>query len=206
MKLKMMSKSLAAITLLVAAPSWAVVVDGREWLQPADYTNLSWDAIDAQCPAPDRLCTSGPIAGIAGYTWASTAETTDMLASYGAPPPTTSEIGSSWAPAILDVFTPTYEGPNHHELVGWTSTPHANPALGSGIAIFDELDAGDQDSHQLVAHNAANPQALYGAMFFRVPSALQAVPAVGPYGLVITMFGLTIVALRRLSRRKTREG
>lgn len=109
----------ATILMLVSIPSWAVVIDGREWLQPADYPVRSWHEVDAQCPAPSRVCNDGPIVGISGYTWANRAEVRMLYARFGAPPPDAIEALSAWAPAILNVFDSTLRLPQYSELFIW---------------------------------------------------------------------------------------
>jgi hypothetical protein len=66
--------------LLVAlALSWAgsavaipIIVDGKEWLQPKDFTDLSWNDINAVCPAAAGGVCSGSLnlIDVTGYTWA----------------------------------------------------------------------------------------------------------------------------------------
>jgi hypothetical protein len=49
-----------------------VVVDGKSWLQPALFRNLSWEDIQAVCPSPTEVC-AGVLNGfdLTGWTWAS---------------------------------------------------------------------------------------------------------------------------------------
>ena len=49
-----------------------IKVDGKEWLQPALFTNLSWNDINAVCSADTGVC-SGVLNDyeVTGWTWAS---------------------------------------------------------------------------------------------------------------------------------------
>lgn len=202
MKLKIVLTS--AITLLLSVPTWAVEVKGRVWLQPADYTGLSWNDVDAQCPLPDRLCTGGPIPGIAGYYWATGQEIEALYASFGAPPPPASESNSAWATAIHNAFSPTLLN-----------------AFGDAIVtiISDELPADLADRNYLVDGNLISDFHVYsdeietksfasaetGHHFYQPLPAPKAVPALSSYGLLLTSLGLIIVALRRLYTKQAKE-
>ena len=73
-----------------AIPSWvqssSVIRDGKDWLQPVDFTNLSWDDVNAVCPA--GAC-AGTLNGIdvTGYFWASAGDVNALINSYGIDPP-----------------------------------------------------------------------------------------------------------------------
>jgi hypothetical protein len=58
--------------LQVTVPFPTVEVDGQEWLQPAAFTGLSWNQIDAVCPSETGVC-EGVLKGynLSGWTWAS---------------------------------------------------------------------------------------------------------------------------------------
>lgn len=114
--------------LVQAATAFAAPVfkDGKEWLQPADFTNLSFAQIDAVCPASaGRVCT-GSIDGtdVTGFVFASIADVRALMASYGAPAPdhctgaAAREPDSSWLPAILADFGPTAAFPDSRFVEG----------------------------------------------------------------------------------------
>jgi hypothetical protein len=67
-----------------------VTVDGKEWLQPADFTDYTYEQVNAVCPG--GLC-SGNLPGgtfdLTGYTWASIEEVSALFNSYGLNPPFT---------------------------------------------------------------------------------------------------------------------
>jgi hypothetical protein len=53
-----------------------VLVDNQEWQQPSLFKNLTWDDINAACPASNAGNCSGTLAGrdMTGWTWASNTE------------------------------------------------------------------------------------------------------------------------------------
>jgi hypothetical protein len=65
-----------------------VTADGKEWAQPAQFTNLSWDDIDAVCPAASGGACSGGLAGwdMTGWTWAAVDDLNALFNSYGVNP------------------------------------------------------------------------------------------------------------------------
>lgn len=59
-----------------------IVANGKIWLQPDLFANLSWEDIDAACPA--GIC-EGSLNGqdLNGWNWASFGEVSALLSSYG---------------------------------------------------------------------------------------------------------------------------
>jgi hypothetical protein len=110
--------------LAQSAVSWAdpVTRAGKEWLQPADLTSLTWNEVAAVCPPPVGEC-AGLLNGIdvTGYTWASVDEVNALFNAYGIVPPlgpgpdNFSEDGT-WAAGILADFTAT----GNTLVWGWT--------------------------------------------------------------------------------------
>lgn len=84
-----------------------IKVDGKEWLQPALFTNLSWNDINAACP--EGLC-AGVLNGIDmnGWTWASVDDVNALFNYYigsdelGPEPDRYSAEESPWAPAFYE--------------------------------------------------------------------------------------------------------
>jgi hypothetical protein len=105
---------LALALLLQTSTSWAQPVsrDGKEWLQPVDFTNLSWNDVNAVCPA--GVC-AGTLNGVdvTGYTWASVAGVNALFSEYGIVPPLPPtptlyiELDSTFAPDFFADFTPS---------------------------------------------------------------------------------------------------
>lgn len=93
------------LTGLPIASDNTVTVDGKEWAQPGLFTNLSWNDINAVCPA--GVCT-GNLNGydVNGWKWASTNDMYDLFNHYfgtnilGSGVENYSEDGSTWGPAF----------------------------------------------------------------------------------------------------------
>ena len=64
-----------------------VTIDGKEWLQPADFVGYSFDEVNAVCPT--GMC-SGSLPGstfdLTGYTWASIMDVSSLFNAYGVSP------------------------------------------------------------------------------------------------------------------------
>jgi len=115
-----MTKAICALPLLLI-PSFSamagVIVDGKDWFQPASFLDLSWNDIAGACNSTTGSC-SGSLNGVnvTGATWASVAEVNDLFNSFlpspelGPGPDIFSEIDSLWAPDILTTFVPTLSG------------------------------------------------------------------------------------------------
>lgn len=104
-----------------AAPINTVSVYGKEWLQPLDFVNLSWNDINSTCDANTGACigTLGAI-DVTGYTWAGLGDVNGLFNAYLAAagmlpeslldgPDVYAHSGSvsSWAPAFLSDFQHT---------------------------------------------------------------------------------------------------
>ena len=88
-----------------------VTVDGKDWAQVSLFTGLSWNDINAVCPAGS--C-SGALNGwdVTGWSWASLSDVGDLFAAATSFPggyARYEEAGSTWAPAWFDNlgFNPT---------------------------------------------------------------------------------------------------
>lgn len=120
------------------APSEIITIAGRDWAQVDLFLNLTWNDIDAVCPAATGgVCTEGTLNGfdMAGWTWASQEDVnalfntflvssgvggSDLLSGAGE----YTEAGSTWAPAFYDqgfrVTIPDQFG--LRSIYGWTSS------------------------------------------------------------------------------------
>lgn len=103
-------------------PAWGeesgVAREGKDWLQPSLFVDLSWQDVSAACPPlenvspPQRICYGmlGSV-DVTGCRWAAIADLFGLLQSYSAPvqpaTPYGEEAGSAWAPDILGDFDPT---------------------------------------------------------------------------------------------------
>jgi len=114
-----------------------IKVDGKEWLQPDLFTNLSWNDINAVCSADTGVC-SGELNGydMNGWTWASVDDVNALFNHY---------IGS-------DVLGP---GPDDYEAEGpgspWAAAFYADGWFPNGLrndGITDNTDGWVRDKSE----------------------------------------------------------
>lgn len=102
-------KILAALTLALASlgaqAAYVDSVTGRTWRDLTETTNLSWSTAAESCDATTGLC-SLPVNGVAGLTWASTADVRALFQNMGIFGPVGVDswvaMNSTWAPAAID--------------------------------------------------------------------------------------------------------
>jgi hypothetical protein len=142
--------------LVVLAFCWAgsaaaalmppVSVNGKEWLQPADFLNLSWSDIATACDSGSGVC-NGSLSGnyLAGWTWASVADVNALFNSFGIPGFTGSapsieldlSANTTWAPNFLTSFASTNGTNRVSAILRDVSMPTLRPAL--ALVGDDEL-------------------------------------------------------------------
>jgi hypothetical protein len=105
------------LALTFANPDWAgsVVVEGKEWLQPREFTNISWFQVSAVCPAGSCAgALPGSSVDLTGFKWASVNDVNALFNHYigtpvlGPGPGEFADSGSSWAPAFQNEFSLTW--------------------------------------------------------------------------------------------------
>ncbi len=209
-------RTLAVIFTLcsTAALAQPVIKDGKEWLQPVDFVNLSWNDVALVCDPDTGLC-DGELNNIdvTGYTWASVDDVNGLFNTYGVTPPlvgpsAASEAGSSWAPLAFLDFEPTAINQDYQYAWAWASTQYTT-TLGHLAEIIDRFD----DSFFDEARSTSYAPFFYsdpalGVWLYRTQAiaAPTPVPTVPTYVLIFTVLGLLAIATRRLSRRNAREG
>jgi hypothetical protein len=90
-------------------PSWAqgssVIRGGKEWLQPSDFLDYTYDQVDAVCPG--GIC-SGVLPGssfdLTGYTWASIMDVGELFNVYGIDPPFPEPFQDDLSRIVRDVI------------------------------------------------------------------------------------------------------
>jgi hypothetical protein len=155
-----------------------VIRGNREWLQPAAFTNLSWNDISAVCPAGE--C-SGNLNGIDlnGWTWASVDQVNALFNSYladagvsgsdllGPGADSYTEASSTWGAAFNGDFEDTKPDVGAVVWEAWTSSA---PSSGNGsianIIDFDDPLEADLISTTGQNQNNASRETL-GGWFFR---------------------------------------
>lgn len=120
---------LFAFLLMTSSTStitWAgPIIEGREWLQPADFLGYSWNDFNAVCaggPCVGSVGVSGP--DITGWTWASIFEVGDLFSSGTGHPGGMSLYDSAQASEVFDFLSDT----------GFERTSTAQQAIDFGVA------------------------------------------------------------------------
>jgi hypothetical protein len=162
-----------------------IAVDGKQWLQVDLFTNLSWNDINAVCPA--GVC-SGVLNGIdvTGWTWASINDVNQLFNYYigidvmGPGPDSYQEsLDSAWATAFFsDGWRPT--GPpsnfltNFREIFGWmrnkSRTEEGYLGIIGDVFYYDGGFAVSDVASTTARHVVISdfPEA-HGAWFYRTP-------------------------------------
>ena len=214
--------------MLLARPVLAapVIVDGREWLQPADFVDLSWNDIRQACDPVTGAC-NGVLAGVdvTGYAWASVDDLNALFNHYlqgNAPPlgPGPDSLLDSCYSPWADAFfadgwreTATIPNPDGTEVLvyGWL-----RDASGAAATIGEFQDSRQGISGcqlafvDLVATTATGPVDLSadnrGAWLCRgcedIPSP---VPVDSPAMLLALALALVTLACRRRPLRRTKH-
>jgi len=182
------------LTMIFVEDSFAgsVIRNGLEYLQPADFTNLSWNDVNAVCPG--GVC-DGMLNGVdvTGYTWANTDEYLSLTSSYGVPLPDTKEMNSTWAPRFLADFNPTYTFPP--TLEGFALIVRGPPGCYLGVILcFHVLGINDDtgDFHLVGGISPNNRDTGSGHLFFRTAPPLP-IPGLSFTGLVLLALGLCLI-------------
>lgn len=193
--------ALASPAILAGPITDFVTVGERQWAQPADFMNLSWEDVDAVCPAAqDGVCTEAiQLNGFAmlGWTWAHIPDVNELLNSFLAldglaiVPASThgsvSKAESLFGPAFFSLFRPTYDGSNDQRALAWTrSLRYYVPATKTGFieggGVYDYVNplGGDNASTANPISSRTDFNAsptIAGGWFYRpVPEAVPAPP------------------------------
>jgi hypothetical protein len=212
-----MSKIIRRFMAVLVLTAWAgstsaallppVSVNGKEWLQPLDFTSYSWNTISTVCNTTTGAC-NGSLGGndMTGWTWADVDAVNGLFntyisdaggnAYYGYPlsgPSGAFELNSTWAPAILSDFQAT--GVTGNQLMGWLSTEIYPTA--AYVGTVTDFNAPSSDSASTDGFSAkVNAGFGVGAWFVR--DAPSGVPVPG----TLFLLGLGLLGLR-VSRQRT---
>jgi hypothetical protein len=190
----------------------SVVRDGKEWLQPVDFDGLSWDEVNAVCPAPAGAC-AGTLNGInvTGYTWASVDDMNVLFNSYGISPPLGPgpdiyfEWPSTWAPQYFMDFEDMTTTPPTASTFGWTRSTVPDD-VSRAYAASLQYSTVPEDTDAANTGSVGLKSVGIGAYIWRQatspsPSA-AAIPTMSVYGLALTVLSLLLVAARHLLKIK----
>jgi PEP-CTERM motif-containing protein len=109
-----------------------VTVGENEWAQVDLFASLSWNDINAVCPA--GVCALGSSLNgwdMYGWAWASRTDVQALFASFtGQTTPDLAQANSTWAPSFLNAFRPTFANNDLAHAAGWSQS-----SFGSGTNI-----------------------------------------------------------------------
>lgn len=188
-------------------PTNTVIVNGIEWAQVNDFTNLSWNQMNTQCPA--GVCGASAVLNgvdLAGWTWASCSEVADLLFKALTPHPggcvvTINEDNSAWAPNVFAIgFVQTQGSGSTGQVRGFSRTLFPNL-----IAAFTPLieNAAQTDIASTSVGREITSQVSYvGGWFFRSTAPIPLNQVSIPYVLPVAAFGFGILILLGRYRRQ----
>jgi hypothetical protein len=156
-----------------------ITVNGNEWLQPALFTNLSWNDINAVCP--EGVC-AGVLNGINmnGWTWASVKDMNDLFNYYigsellGPGPAESGLTDELESNMFRDGWAHTFEDNDTmvgyvKEIAGWTKNGLNTDTNQAYSAAWSELVS--RSAYAIQTNNSINKTYAYGngAWFYRLP-------------------------------------
>lgn len=188
-----------------------VTVDGRDWLQPVDFINLSWNTMNSVCNATTGLC-SGSLGGnsLDGWIWASVDDVNSLFNHYlgaahtlGPGPDTFEQADGVWALAFFaDGWLMTNGGIDTgiKEVFGSTRDTVTDGASGATLANIGLMSWGTRDGSPVetttttAKAQTSDSSPNIGAFIFRP------VPSPG----TLPLLGLSLAALAYCRRERKR--
>jgi len=172
-----------------------VIRDGLEYLQPADFTNLSWNEVNAVCPAGVCVGTLNAF-DLTGFTWAGRDAYLALTGSFGIPTPNADETHSSWLRRYFGEFETTFVSPEISARRGvavLVSSP-LDCYQGFTICVFIVGSNEDTDFHSFGASGLDDKYPGVGHLFFRAaPPA--GIPILSTTGLLLLLMGFLMLAV-----------
>ena len=160
-------------------PADQVTVDGKTWAKVDIFSGLSWDIINAQCPA--GVCGANSTLNgfdMAGWVWATSHETVKMLNTFNPYPPLGSGPGSmqrgenmKWVPKVTKAFGCQRIWDNMlgaegliDRIVG-IMRDNRTPAL--AVWITDNISPSQSDGYELGQIKRSKTQNDFSAFFYK---------------------------------------
>ena len=153
-----------------------LVVDGKIWKQPAEFTSLSWNEINSVCPIVSNGDCEGTLNGIdvSDWRWASASDLASMLSTYGPSVPRgndhVEELDSEWAPAFFAAgWEPTYDVDFNRFTSGWLRDEGFDSTQGTNGGI--EQGFGETEDYAWAGNSDPKTESLdvRGAWFYYSP-------------------------------------
>lgn len=175
-----------------------VSVDGITWAQTSLFTNLSWDQMNAQCPA--GVCGFGSSLNgwdLDGYSWASASQVGDFLFSAISPHTgglsTYTETYSAWAPGMFSTIGFNYTAAN-----GWGQSVSGLTSDFGHAGVYDEYGPYNNTDTINTAGVLTSSSATGAGWFYQTATA----PSVVPVPAAVWLFGSGLLGLAGIARRK----
>lgn len=215
---KLIGRLLAVIALGWVGSSSAgpiVNVDGKDWLQPADFLRLAWNDVSTVCDAITGACT-GVLGStdVTGYTWASVDDVNALFNYFlpddpmgPGPMPEQPFPDGSFYPLLLNagfISTSLAEPPERLFVAGVTRSVVPDATDSAYLAIAGNY-AGNytEASYDFATTNDANRKFFRlrdaGGWFYRDPSTVTV-----PVSTTLPLLGIGLAALG-LSRRQRKR-
>ena len=147
-----------------------VVAAEREWLQPFDFRDYSYDQIAAVCSADNGVC-SGNLPGnsidLTGYYWASITDIEGLFIAYGGEPPFAEFVGDSGevSEKICSDFLLTISNPGREQAIsGHLRGSQNDPGIHYSALVFCQNGSG---AFWVFSSGAGDASPITGAWFWR---------------------------------------
>jgi hypothetical protein len=226
-----MKNSLFPFLFVMVLNSWSaassaalmspVLINGREWLQPVDFLNTSWNEVQSVCDVADGTC-SGSVGSnsLDGWIWASTDDVAELFnfiygsAYFGIVADVAGTPGVSdtaWAPAFFEAgFIYTYTGSDIGDYTKFRTLNGITRTLDSSGFTANFASVRDAFSPSAYAYDTAglytaigagvsreNASSYFGHYFYREAASNVPVPS------TLVLFGTVLLSLssRRPSSR-----